>query len=230
MHNVLVLSFEGFSFSSRQLYQQLLPKLLSRAVVHESNELDDALHFILSGWPSTILVTDPYITLENDDSRRLLQAVAGHTKHGCITVLMGFFSSTVHHSRLDHILKHTFDLRWRVASFTTDTTRLLTPESSLLRRTSLVASFYAKALFLGKVPIAQTIYSSSTGGFAYAAYGSVGLGKLGYIGDVNFEDESERCILAMCHLDREEDFLEDSNDMIGGPASDDMIEEDTWYS
>jgi hypothetical protein len=33
----------------------------------------------------------------------------------------------------------------------------------------------------------------------------------------------------MCHLDREEDYLEDSNDMIAGPASDDLIEEDTWY-
>lgn len=228
MHNVLVLSFEGFSFSSRQLYQQLLPKLLSRAVVHESSELDDALHFILSGWPSTILVTDPYITLETDDSRRLLQAVASHTRHGCITVLMGFFSSTVKYPRFDHILKHTFDLRWRVASYTSDTTTLLTPESSLLRRSSLIPSFYAKALFLGHVPIAQTIYSGSTGGSAYAACGSVGFGKLGYIGDVGFEEEAERCILAMCHLDREEDYLDDSDDLIGGPESDDMIEEDTW--
>jgi hypothetical protein len=37
---------------------------------------------------------------------------------------------------------------------------------------------------------------------AYGAFSRVGLGKLGYIGDVNFGEEPERLILAMCHLDR----------------------------
>jgi hypothetical protein len=44
MPNVLVLSFEGFSFSSRQLYEQLLPKLLSRANIHESLTIQDAMN------------------------------------------------------------------------------------------------------------------------------------------------------------------------------------------
>ncbi|KAF2200898.1 Isochorismatase hydrolase [Delitschia confertaspora ATCC 74209] len=197
MHNVLVLSFEGFSFSSRQLYQQLLPKLISRAVVHESNQAQDALNYILCGWPSSILVTDPFITLESEDSGRLLDALAEITKQGCITVFMGFFASSVNHSRLDYIFKHYFELRWRVGTEISGSTRLLTPDSSLIRIPSLVPLFHTKALYLSKVPIAQTIYSGSSGGTAYAAYGHVGLGKLGYIGDSNFEEESERLILAI---------------------------------
>lgn len=78
MPNVLVLLLEGFSFSSRQLYEQLLPKLLSRGAIHESNTIQDAINYILSGWPSIILVTDPVITAQNGESQRLLAAVAEH--------------------------------------------------------------------------------------------------------------------------------------------------------
>lgn len=238
MHNILVLSFEGFSFSSRQLYQQLLPKLLSRATLHESTSVADALSYIAVGWPSTILVSDPFITLETDEAQRLLDAVVRHTKQGCITVFMGFFSSTVQYPRFDHILKHGFDLPWRVGAYTSGTNRLMNPESNLLRRAGLIPSFYTKALYLKKVPTSHTIYSGpnsgthtpyshSSSGTAYAAYANVEFGKLGYIGDVNFEEEPERLILAMCHLDREEDWLQDeSEDRIGG--EEDMIEEDDW--
>ncbi|KAF2477414.1 uncharacterized protein BDR25DRAFT_299369 [Lindgomyces ingoldianus] len=214
MPNVLVLSFEGFSFSSRQLYQQLLPKLLSRASVHESLTIQDALNYILTGWPTVILVTDPVITSEDEDSQRLLLAVADLTKHGCTTILMGFFAAVVT-DRLNVIFKEYFDLRWRVAEYTSQDTSLLTPDENLIRTSSLVPSFYPKALFLGRVPAAQTIYVGSSGNSmtAYAAYARVGLGKLGYVGDVNFGEEPERLILAMCHLDRPEDSLQTTEDM-----------------
>ena len=44
MPNILVLSLEDFSFSSRQLYEQLLPKLISRAAIHESLTIQDAMN------------------------------------------------------------------------------------------------------------------------------------------------------------------------------------------
>lgn len=71
-------------------------------------------------------------------------------------------------------------------------------------------SFNSKAVFLSRVPTAETVYvaSASAANVAYAAYARVGLGKLGYIGDVNFGDEPERLILSMCHLDRPEDSLQ----------------------
>jgi hypothetical protein len=207
MPNVLVLSFEGFSFSSRQLYEQLLPKLLSRAIVHESLSVQDALHYISSGWPNVILVTDPVITGETEECKRALAAIVDITKHGCTTVLMGFFASAVNSDRLNTIFKDDLGLRWRVSEYTKHNTRLHTLDDNLIRVAGLVPTFYAKAVYLSHVPMAQTIYSGRSGADpnAYAAYARFGLGKLGYIGDVNFTEEPERLILAMCHLDRPED-------------------------
>jgi hypothetical protein len=214
MPNVLVLSFEGFSFSSRQLYEQLLPKLLSRAIVHESLTIQDALNYVLSSWPTIILVSDPGITFENEENQELLTAIAEYTKHGCTTIFMGFFAETVAHDRLETMFKKHFSLPWRVAELSKHEIRLLTIEESMIRTTSLVPSFYANALFLAKVPVAQNVYSGPLGTTltTYAAYGRVGLGKVGYVGDVNFGDEPERVILAMCHLDRPEDSLEEEYD------------------
>ncbi|KAF2875055.1 Isochorismatase-like protein [Massariosphaeria phaeospora] len=209
MPSVLVLSLEGFCFSSRQLYEQLLPKLLSRASVHESLTIKDALNYVRSGWPTHILITDSVITAANNDSERLLDAVVEYTRHGCTTVLMGFFAVDVDSSRLDLVFEKYFDLRWRVAEATDHEPRLLTIDESMIRMASLVPQFNAKALYLGRVSTAHTIYAASTGAtmLTYAAYGRVGLGKLGYIGDWNFGEEAERLIVAMCHLDRPEDSL-----------------------
>ncbi|KAF1997075.1 hypothetical protein P154DRAFT_298296 [Amniculicola lignicola CBS 123094] len=211
MPNVLVLSFEGFSFSSRQLYEQLLPKLLSRAVVHESQSFQDASSYITSGWPSIILVTDPVITFEEKNNLELLQAVADYTKQGCTTILMGLFAAAVEYPRLDTIFREYFDLRWRAGEYTRHDIHLLTLEESMIRSQSLAHSFRAKALFLSRVPAAQMVYVVSMGVAmsAYGAFARVGLGKLGYVGDVNFTEEPERLILAMCHLDRPEDDYAD---------------------
>jgi hypothetical protein len=213
MPNVLILSFEGFSFSSRQLYEQLLPKIISRAVVHESVTLQDAHHYVSSGWPNVILVTDPIITHEDKESRDLLAEVVKLTHQGCTTILMGFFAAAVHFGRLNEVLKE-FGLRWRTSEYTKHDTKLHVLDENSMRTTTLAPTFYAKALYLSHVSTAQTVYSGRTGADpnAYAAYARVGLGKLGYIGDVNFDEEPERLILAMCHLDRPEDATQKPKD------------------
>ncbi|KAF2015447.1 hypothetical protein BU24DRAFT_491691 [Aaosphaeria arxii CBS 175.79] len=215
MPNVLVLSFEGFSFSARQLYQQLLPKLLSRASLHESTTIQDALNYISTGWPNVILITDSAITRDDPESRRLLDAVVECTKHGCTAITIGFFASTVHWERLDSIIKDHFHLRWQVTAFGDHEVQLYTTDENLVRTSTLARSFQSKALFLGRVPNSQLIYSAaSTPGtsMAYAAIGRVGLGKYCYLGDQNFGDEPERLILAMCHLDRPEDAMTEMDD------------------
>ncbi|PSN74638.1 hypothetical protein BS50DRAFT_20702 [Corynespora cassiicola Philippines] len=209
MPNVLVLSFEGFSFSSRQLYEGLLPKLLSRAVVHESLTVQDGLTYILAGWPSIVLITDPVVTIENEETEELLSALADYTKHGCITILMGVFAAAVDHDKLEEMLKLKFDLPWRVSEEMEAHTSLHILDENLIRVTHLVPEFTAHALYLSRVPAAQTVYvgSITPSPLAYAAYGRVGLGKLGYIGDMSFGEEAELLILAMAHLDRPEDRI-----------------------
>ncbi|KAF2107205.1 hypothetical protein BDV96DRAFT_307719 [Lophiotrema nucula] len=209
MPNVLALSFEGFSFSSRQLFPQLLPKLLSRAALHESLTIQDALNYVSTGWPSIILITDAVVTHETEESKALLDAIVDYTKHGCTTIFMGFVAETVDHHRLNVIFKEYFQLRWRIAESAKHETTLVPVDEFMIRTSSLVQTFDAEALFLGGVPSAQTVYAgtSQTSVVAYAAFARVGLGKLGFVGDVNFGEEPEKLILAMCHLDRPEDSL-----------------------
>jgi len=220
MPNVLILSFEGFSFSSRQLYEQLLPKLLSRAVVHESLTVQDALNYVSTGWPSVILVTDSGITEEEEEYQQLLSSIKECTFHGSTTIFMGVFAETVDHPRLNSVFRHHFGLPWRVADVSSHDITLLSRDECMIRTTSLAPSFYAKALYLSKVHVSQAIYSVNTGAtsITYAAYGRVGLGKLGYIGDFNFGEESERLILAMSHLDRPEDYLQGSEGLSEDPS------------
>ncbi|KAH7359624.1 hypothetical protein BKA66DRAFT_574098 [Pyrenochaeta sp. MPI-SDFR-AT-0127] len=207
MPNVLVLSFEGFSFSSRQLYEHLSPKLLSRAAVHESLTIQDALHWIHSGWPNIVLVSDPVITTA--ESKTLLDTLVEYTKHGCTTVCMGLFAPAVESQDLDNFFK-AFHLRWRAGKSAQHEAKLVSVDANMIRTDSLVPSFYADALFLSGAAHEQLVYHAfdpSATANAYATYGRVGLGKLGYIGDTGFGEEAERLILAMCHLDRPEDSL-----------------------
>lgn len=215
MSNVLVLSFEGFSFSTRQLYEQLLPKLLSRAIVHESLTVQDAMNYISSSWPSIILVTDSVIL--RDDGRELLGAVADYTQRGHSAIFMGFFASTAEEDDLDMMFSEYFNLSWRVVKTDTYEATIAAPDPNMLRTTTLTKSFEPEAVWLRNVAPAQAIYTSPYQGvsIAYAAMARVGFGTLGYIGDSNFGNDPERLILAMCHLDREEDIESNTQDMEG---------------
>jgi hypothetical protein len=208
MPNVLVVSLEGFSVSSRQLYPSLFGKLLSRTAVHESLTRDDALNYILSGWPNIVHVSDPGIT--RADSQDLLDAITDWITHGGTLLLIGFFVSTTEKSSLNALFKDQFGLRWRVAEEgTSHNIRLHTSiDENMIRRASLVPEFQAEAVFLGHVPINQIVYAGGPKTLAYAAFARVGLGKIGYVGDMDFKEEPERLAIAMCHLDRPEDALQ----------------------
>ncbi|KAH7408584.1 Isochorismatase-like protein [Phaeosphaeria sp. MPI-PUGE-AT-0046c] len=207
MPNLLVLSLDGFSASSRQMYPQLFSKILSRTAVHESLTPDDALNYIGSGWPNIILCSDP--SFADTKNRELLKAVVDWVKHGCTMICMGFFASTVEYPVMDSLFKEHFGLKWRVAAYTSHTVRLQhTVDENMIRRSSLAPKFDASAVYLGHVPTTEVVYAGGPASITYAAFARIGLGKLGYIGDVNFGEEPERLILAMCHLDRPEDALE----------------------
>jgi hypothetical protein len=177
--------------------------------VHESTTIKDALHYIQSGWPSDILVTDAVISRNNQDSKRLLAAVASATHRGCTTILMGFFPSCVEPADLDQIFREGFGLRWESAMTAALDTILAAPDPNNIRTTKLTPIFRHEAAWLLTVAQSEAIYMATHGGtvLAHSAVGKVGLGKLGYIGDVNFTEEAERVILAMCHLDRGEKTL-----------------------
>ncbi|OCL06633.1 hypothetical protein AOQ84DRAFT_73570 [Glonium stellatum] len=201
MPSILILSLYGFSFSSRQLYQSLLPKLLSKANVHESITIEDAQNYISTTWPSIILVTDPAITFEEEENRSFLESLVRWTKNGGKTILMGFFAATVQFPSLDTMFNDYFGLPWTASSYGSNDA-FLVKNLNGLRSKSLSSTFYNKAVWLGNVAVEHAVYISKAPLTpAYAAYAPVGFGWLGYIGDVNFAEEPENLILAMCHLD-----------------------------
>lgn len=119
MTNILILSLTGFSFSARQLYETLLPKLLTRGVVHESLSIPDALIWIAAQWPRIILVTDATITSESPASQQLLASVKHITKNfGITTVLMGFFAAETTPDVLTHLFREHFELMWEASPCT----------------------------------------------------------------------------------------------------------------
>ncbi|KAH8724288.1 hypothetical protein GQ44DRAFT_284742 [Phaeosphaeriaceae sp. PMI808] len=207
MPNLLIMSFEAFSASSRQMYPQLFPKILSRAAVHESVTAEDALNYIGSGWPNIILVSDSTITrVENQE---LFLATINWVRCGCTIVFMGFFATTIETKVLNAIFKDYFNLKWRAVEYASHDVRLHhTTDNNMIRGASLVSSFEASALYLSRVPADEVVYVGGPSKLAYAAFARVGLGKVGYIGDENFEEAPERLIVAMCHLDRLEDSLQ----------------------
>jgi hypothetical protein len=211
MPNVLVVSLEGPSVSSRQLYPSLFGKLLSRTAVHESLDPDDALNYIRSGWPNIVLVSDPGITRAHNED--LLDAITDWITHGGTLLLIGFFVTTTDGSILDALFKKQLGLRWRVAEDgTSHDIRLHTSiDENTIRRASLVPDFIAKAVFLRHVPSNEMVYTGGPKNLAYAAFARVGLGKVGYVGDVDFTEEPERLAIAMCHLDRPEDIFQPLN-------------------
>jgi hypothetical protein len=206
MSNHLVISLGG-SAVGRQMYPQLSSKVLSRAVVHESLTAEDALSYINSGWPRVILLSDAAVT--NEESQHVLAAAADCVKQGCTMILMGFFASTIEFDVMDAVFKEYFGLKWRVSAYTSHDVRLhQTIDATMIRTPSLVSEFRAKAVYLSHVSATEIVYDGGSASLAYAAFARVGLGKLGYVGDVNFGEEPERLILAMCHLDQPGDSMQ----------------------
>ncbi|KAF2808924.1 uncharacterized protein BDZ99DRAFT_42203 [Mytilinidion resinicola] len=209
---ILILSLYGFSFSSRQLYPSLFPKLLSRATVHESLTAQDALNYLSTGLPSVILVTDPALSFDEPENKALLEAVVDWTKRGGTTIFMGFFAEAVELPQLENLMKSSFSLHdWEVDEHTSHEATLR-PNIQTVRTQSLEQFYYCKALWLRNVPSEDSVYSRSgnlpgTTPTTCAAFATVGFGKLGYIGDTEFGEEPERIIIAMCRLDIEEDNM-----------------------
>lgn len=163
-----------------------------------------------------ILVTDPVIAEDTEQSQKLLETVADYTKHhSCTTILMGFFVAAIDPETLEHIFKYYFDLKWKAGGEpVTREARLVASDQSLLRTNTLVPKMVANAAWLRGVPPSQAVYFGPIENYAvYAAFVRVGLGKLGYIGDTGFGDEPERLVLAMCHLDRPEDSVRDGEEV-----------------
>jgi hypothetical protein len=92
-------------------------------------------------------------------------------------------------------------LPWKRGSYTRETVKLRDAAAGPQLKGRLPATYSQKALFVQNVTRSAVWYAQSdSSSEAAVVLAAVGQGKLGYIGDVNGEEETEDVVLAMCGL------------------------------
>lgn len=128
-------------------------------------------------------------------------------------ILMGNFAADVEWPDLNSFLQliHKDSLKpWAMAAYSKEHIKL-NKKMAKIRTGTLGPKACIKGTFLRNVDQSEIIYSTGSGDacLCSTAFGSVNHGWLGYIGDMNFGEDAEKTIIAMCRLDQPETRNED---------------------
>lgn len=216
---ILLVSLELQPFFDES-YATLLDALHSKTTVQRAKTAQGAIRQLTGGGSvpiQAVLVTDA--ALVNDAAHTpVWDAVLKYVRTGGTAIIMGHFSSFAHTAKLSSFFNRA-GLEWKSGDY-------LRTETGLNRAAvgdmadRLPQKYSQKALSVDNVIPGDVWYASdpdsmnqsfvfavingpSSGhrpGQAAVALAKVGEGKLGYLGDVNAEDESNTVVLAMCGL------------------------------
>jgi hypothetical protein len=193
---ILLLSLKKQPFFDK-MYSGLLSALVSRADVLEATI---GLPQISPSKYSAIFVTDEAISERNH--AETLSRIVEYARAGGVVVIGGLFSSCVVLGDLDaHFLA--WGLSWKKAGYRRSTCAVNPAAHPGFRSNrNLPISYSMKVLSLKGVALGDIMYKRTDDETNEGAvtYTRVGDGYLGYIGDVNAEEESTSVILAMCGL------------------------------
>lgn len=188
----------------------LLSALVSRAAVHESRSVDDALAYLRSSWPTVVLITNIYTTVEELqlENEVLRSAVLDFTRNGGTTILMGSFLAKL---EVNEIFEY-FNVKRQMAGRATVKQALrrvsCRHDMPLICTQSLVKAFRANAWFLDNVPYEQIVcvadIDDPTPRLVYVVVSRVDKGMLECICDDKNGKKATKVVLAMCRLDQEE--------------------------
>ncbi len=146
--------------------------------------------------PSVILVIDGALTRR----RKVWDRVIDRLREGATVVLAGCFSSMVSEGQFTRFFAR-LGLPWKRGSYHRTTVNLCRGVVDGHLTSRLPSTYSQKALFVRNVERSAAWYSSGdTSDEAAVVFAKIGLGKLGYIGDVNGEESSDLVVLAMCGL------------------------------
>lgn len=209
---ILALNKEEFY---NDLYADFNKLLKTHANVEYATTPDEARAFFnCSGInkPTAILSADESLTPST--RLTLAQEAASYVRSGGTLVFMGLFSSFTRPSDME-LLFSKFGLPWASGDYHR-TTFALNPAMKLLDTSGLAQSCSQKALHVRNVQHGDAVYlpssESRTESAVFlprpvadrtqtpAAFASVGEGKVGYVGDVNNEDDTTAVVLRMCGL------------------------------
>jgi hypothetical protein len=214
-NNVLVLAL----MKERELYDnfsQLYDSIRSVAVlstVETKNEFERKLRVTK---PSVVVAVDAGISMP--ENRDVLVKLTAFAREGGVVVCCCNFSNHLNYSQARQFFQF-WGLPWDAGSYLRTTVHR-NPEPDSVKGMlldKLPLSYSIKSLYLTHVPANQAIYTPSSSSQIESrvfssnlfpvdpaetpcAYGPVGRGYFGYIGDVNNEEGSTKVALAMSHL------------------------------
>lgn len=214
---ILVLSLEKESWHS-EMTGRLHTLIRSRAKLVEA-ETKQAAYAALSTGINAVLVSDAGITKRKH--RELANALVAYTKDGGTVLLGCLMSSFSTPPDFNRMMSSVWSLPWRSGSYSREDSPLNEAASTdRIRGAGLPKMINVKAVYLQHVSAEDKIYArgeritprtmtqqlleqyeeEDESGQAAVAFGSVGKGYLGWIGDVNSEEELDPVYLALLGL------------------------------
>ncbi|KAK0653686.1 hypothetical protein QBC41DRAFT_377736 [Cercophora samala] len=180
------------------IHAGLLSQLKSKAIMERATTAQVALQLLSQEPPpSVIFVADGGLARQ----KKVWERVIDRLRDGVTVVVAGLFSNFVSQGEFDRFFARA-GLPWKRGSYTRETVTLrpqAVSDAELARR--LPPSYSQKALFADHVASSDAWYTETeTAREAAVAFTKVGSGRLGYVGDVNGEEESIAVVLAMCGL------------------------------
>ncbi|KXJ85549.1 hypothetical protein Micbo1qcDRAFT_169301 [Microdochium bolleyi] len=195
--NVLALLIENEHLFN-DIHANLISSIASRTTFERVSSCEAALEELSRTPLSTvILIADAAIT----HRQALREAVLDRLHAGATVILAGQFSSSVAGGQFDRLMG-TLGLPWKRGSYERTNLRLWrTAVGHPDTCGKLPPTYSAKAVYLKHVGPSGMWYTHEDD-FTQAAVAlaKVGQGRLGYIGDVNGETDSNQVVLALCGL------------------------------
>ncbi|KAL6301888.1 hypothetical protein BKA93DRAFT_442434 [Sparassis latifolia] len=210
-HSILLLSLNKFS-GFDELHGHLLTALRAKAEVHEVTSSGNAIQRLSTApHPKAIIVTDAGVT-ERKNNKVLAKLVEYVTSGGTI-IFACQFSSFVRPVDMNSMFQKSWNLPWNAGSYHR-TTFALNSSVKGLGLDGLASEYSMKAVHLRNVALHASVYlptsESCIQSLVFApspvgrlnetpvAFASFGNGYIGYVGDVNAEENSSNVVIAMC--------------------------------
>lgn len=208
--SIVLLTIDKAEFYD-DMYQSFTELLQSKANMERVTTLQQAsVAFNRDPKPAVVLSADESLTIKKRGA--LVQEARNYVRSGGVIVFMGLFSSFSRPPDIDSLFSK-LGLPWRKGDYHR-TTFELNGSMRHFDTQDLAASYSQKAVHLKNVAPEDAVYLAPEGSRlesrvfgpmriddlkqAPAAFIQLGQGKVGFVGDVNNEEETPAVVLAMC--------------------------------
>lgn len=209
---VVLLTLDKAEFFN-DMYGAFVALLKTKANVKQVTTPDEARNaFESSPRPAAVLCADESLNASTRIS--LVHDALSYVRAGGILLFMGLFSSFSRPPDIETLFSR-LDLPWKSGDYHRSTFKL-NREMTHFNKSGLAPSYSQKALHLANVTLDDAVYLPTNESVVEsnvfgprrvgdrtqtpAAFARVGEGRVGYVGDVNNEEETTPLVLGMCGL------------------------------